>query len=609
VLAVLGLLLSRASYVPIWDGFVYAEAINEAAKSPTIGSLRLAGHASQAYAALAIAVQALAINSRWPLFVLSIALLYTAVLGFYRLASITYPGPAHRLDRALLTAIFLAQPTLLAAVMQPGIDLPLVPAFVWSIVWVLEGRRVAAILVATALAFTKETGVLLYTALVASYGVWSLLRGDATLRGYVRTVVRVAPLAIPLVVFVAYLFYRKYTRPVGEEVVWTYAALRNESLLRQLIVPRIDRFLLSNVANVLVLNFAWIATAVIAGGTVVTARSIGSARSLHARWQATLDKLATVPGLLVMLTIVSGYLLTRVATFTNSRYLLGVMPLFVIVLYTALLALRVPGRGRQAMLGSYAVLLIVSAVRTVDPVSRWVYGTFDFGDRQMLRMTSITGECCAAGRDQLVYNLEFTELESLMNTAMTTLVPRDSTLIMVPDSTDWYLVPRLDVRTNRRTTARDNARSLIVVETRPDSVHAYARQWRHAYYLALPNGAAARGLRDLASAFAIGPEHRFRRGGYWLSVYSLTPLIDGEPARRSDTSRSSGAGERGRQGRHYAVLSIASHVGRSPLALAARTSHGHRHDGQATVDRGEIAATRARSAQPPWFTALCTCTR
>src|SRR5215218_4340767 len=87
-LAVLGVLASRASYVPIWDGFVYAEAINEAAKSPTIGSLRLAGHASQAYAALAIAVQALAINSRWPLFVLSIALLYAAVLGFYRLVSI-----------------------------------------------------------------------------------------------------------------------------------------------------------------------------------------------------------------------------------------------------------------------------------------------------------------------------------------------------------------------------------------------------------------------------------------------------------------------------------------------------------------------------------------
>jgi hypothetical protein len=237
------------------------------------------------------------------------------------------------------------------------------------------------------------------------------------------------------------------------------------------------------------------------------------------------------------LAVVTGYLLTRVTTFTNSRYLLPVMPLLVVVLYSALLAVRARARSRQALLGVYAILLFVSALRTVDPVSRWVYGTFDFGERQMLRMTSITGECCAYGRDQLVYNLEFTDLEALMSEAMSALAPPSSTLIMIPDSTDWYIVPRLDERTNRRTTYRAGSRHLIVVETRPDSVHAYARQWRHAYYLALPNGARARGLRDLASAFAIGPEHRFRRGPYWLSVYPLTPLGDGELARRSGGSR------------------------------------------------------------------------
>src|SRR3982751_4998845 len=85
-LAVLGVLASRASYVPIWDGFVYAEVINESARLlPTIPSLRLAGHASQAYAPVAIAVQALALNSRWPLFLLSVAPLGAAVVWFFRL--------------------------------------------------------------------------------------------------------------------------------------------------------------------------------------------------------------------------------------------------------------------------------------------------------------------------------------------------------------------------------------------------------------------------------------------------------------------------------------------------------------------------------------------
>ena len=141
IAAALALLLPRGGYRPMWDGFVYAAEINDAASVPfSFGALRLAGHASQAYAMVAIGVQRLAPGSTWPLFLLGLALLGIAVAGFVRLVSHVLPGRELALERALVTAAFVLQPTMLAAVVQPGLDLPLIPAFIWAAALLLERR-------------------------------------------------------------------------------------------------------------------------------------------------------------------------------------------------------------------------------------------------------------------------------------------------------------------------------------------------------------------------------------------------------------------------------------------------------------------------------------
>jgi len=111
VVAVGSLLWSCISYVPMWDGFIYATAINDAVRwPPTLGSLRLAGHASHFYAALAIAFQALAPGQYWPTLLLGAVLVALAALAFHRLLRLTFPDPARGVDRALLTACFAVQP-------------------------------------------------------------------------------------------------------------------------------------------------------------------------------------------------------------------------------------------------------------------------------------------------------------------------------------------------------------------------------------------------------------------------------------------------------------------------------------------------------------------
>ena len=138
----------------------------------------------------------------------------------------------------------------------------------------------------------------------------------------------------------------------------------------------------------------------------------------------------------------------------------------------------------------------------------------------MLRMTSITHECCASGRDQLVYSLEFTMIERLMSDALAASAPGDSTLIVLPDSTNWYAVSLLDRTTNRRSV--DSMKSVVPVVTESDSASLFSNRYGRAIYLTLPNGAGDRGLEMLARDFVVGPERRFSRRGDWLSAYPLT---------------------------------------------------------------------------------------
>ena len=522
-LVVAWLIAARMSYVPMWDGFVYAEAINDAlGRMPSVEALRLAGHASHAYAAVAVAMQALSPGSAWPLVALHVGLLVAACVGFHRLLRLAFPGDGLTLERAALTAVFALQPSLLAAVVQPGLDLPVVPGLIWSTVLMLERRWVLAIIVALLTAFTKEIAILLYAVLLATYALWTFVRATGSLRARLIDVMRLAPLAIPGVVFGLYLVWRMVAAPDGEAVVWNAGtAMIQQSLVRQLLVPRVDRYLASFLAMMLILNFTWIVAGFTAVGAVAYGRRVLHSGTWRDRLRTVTGDLITVPGFLAVLAVGTVYALTRFATYANSRYVLPSAALLYVLFFASLLATVRRSTIRLAILFVLGVVTLVSNVATIDPVSRALYGTFAVGDRRMLRMTSITRECCGAGRDQLVYSLEFTKLEALLSDVLEGIAANDSTTVIVPDSTNWFVATRVDRTTHRRTVRVAGSASPRVLEdddiVRGDSVPPSA-----AYFVALPNASSQRALGGLSSRYVVGPERRYTRGGYALAVYPLT---------------------------------------------------------------------------------------
>lgn len=513
---------SRAGFIPIWDGRVYADCIIGAATRPSLASLRCGLHASQAYVAVAAALQALAPDSFLPMLIGNTLLAFAAVVAFYKISARAFPDTDLTVDRALLTATFALQPSVMGALLQPGLDLPLLPLFLWCLLLLLSGRRAALVAAGVALCFTKETGVLLYAVLIGCYGVWLMRRanwaGDPSVSR--RSRLGLLALPLPLLAFATYLAVRAMAPKVTGPVLWSVSST-NESLLHQFIVPRVDLHLIKYLALLFVLSFAWVPAV-----TLAVDAFVGAVRTGHRLTSRSLPGAdPRIVTLLVLLTIATTYSLTRFTTFGHVRYFLTAVPLVLLIWHASLVRLHVPTSARRAVLAAYALVLGASQIRTIDPVSKAVYGTFPVGTHRMLRMTSITGECCGAGQDQLAYSAEFTVLHDLVDSTLVAMPHGEPATVVLPDSLDWIWVVQLDSLTGLRTLARHAVLQPRVIE-----------HWKiiagrepppaRATFIALPTGNVARALEQLARLYVIHDRRRFAAHGYAIESYSLTLRTD-----------------------------------------------------------------------------------
>lgn len=329
----------------------------------------------------------------------------------------------------------------------------------------------------------------------------------------VRALVPLAPAVIPFVLYAGYVIAFLIFRP-GQSPVWQ--AGTDLPFGVKMLAALLDAGVASYAALLVVLNFAWLPSAWVVVDAATGA--VRLARRRPARPVAGGD--AAVIGFLTLAAIAVVGALTAIVTYSNVRYLMAGTALWLVVSYIALVRLGLGPGVRRIALGAYAALVTVSAVRTVDPVSRKLWGTFPFGSHPMLDITSITGECCGAGRDQLAYSLEFTRFHELTDSVLVTLLRDTATVIVVPSQLRYNTIGRVDSTTWRRTLRREGAFEptvmtgpVVLIRNPPP---------RSLIYIDMPNGKDSTSLAELSSVYDVGPERRFESDGYAISAYHLT---------------------------------------------------------------------------------------
>jgi hypothetical protein len=563
------MLWSRRDYIPIWDGRIYSDCIVAASRNLLdVGGYRCAGHVSQSYVALLVLAQALDIGSPLPVLAMNALLLAAGAIGLMRVLLAIFPGDEHRIGRALLVAAFVLHPVVLASAVQPGIDFGVLIFAICTLAAMLERRRWAMVMFGVLLVFSKETGVLVYAVIglvalwrdglrrvipnggywfgivaVGTFGVLNVVNSNflsllpcalvlavlllrlrrperVPVQAVWRAALREWTIAVPLIIVFGYMATNALRLKFAAHsagappVLWKNE--RGTGLLEIFFRPSIiDQSTLAALALMLVVGFMWVPTVLsvvdAAFGVDRRARSLPP-RALRG---GDADALALVTAMLAG----EIWLLSRFVTYANARYFLPVYPLLLVTGYGALVRFGTAPRVRSAILAALALLFGVSALYTVDPVSRKLWGVFTPGDRSMLYVTSITGECCGAGRDQLVYNLEFTRFDDLTSDATEAIRADGSTTIVLPMLGNWHNIDQIDTTTRRRTLATTGSVKPKVL-TALEALRPKGRV-SAAWYFELPYLDNMPWLNELNEVYQVGAPLLVIRDGYTMKVRKM----------------------------------------------------------------------------------------
>lgn len=502
-----GLLLPALDAVPLWDGWIYATCVQDAARHFSPEALSCALHPTHAWVLVLSVAAALAPGSALALHLAGLVLLALGLDGVRRLLARVLPGPEHAVGRALVVVAVAVHPVVLASLVHTNPDFG-VFALVLAAVGVLAEERVGlASVLGVAACFTKELAVAIWA--VVALGYLGLKLKDAAGRRLAVAREHWA-LLVPVVVMAVFFAVQRFVQGstwhpsgAGHEFAGFAPWYVTDPALRR------------DLAEIFVLGFMWLPTLVLlADAFVATARRV---KRLEARPLPGADAgWATLLGVATAL-VVAG--LTSYRTFGNVRYYTVLFPLLLATAFVSLVRLGVPREVRHLVALVWIGLFTLGAWRSVDPVSRWVFGTLPMGERSLYAMTSVTRECCGYGRDQLAYNLEFTAYDAMLGRAYAETGVTSESLLVVPDAAYWQLSAPLDPKTRRRTLPREGP--LLVPRMVPDGA-LLSRGLRppEFLYLAPPN-APAPGLRALQREYEVTASAQVEAEGFTLPVYRL----------------------------------------------------------------------------------------
>ena len=492
-------------------------------------------------------------------------LLVVGAVALWRLARSAFPGEEHRVGWSLVVGAFLVHPVVLASVVQPGLDLGLLVFSLCALAAAVEGRRWTLVAFGICLIFSKELGVVLY-GMIAAIWLWRRCAefipqdepyrlGIATLillavlsvidhelpsalfflvaagvvarkprkpshplkKGIGVALLREWPLALPVLLLATYLLFYSIRAAAArgtaaQPVVWggTNVSTMLDMLLRG---GLFDWPTLSMLALTFIVGFLWVPSVWmlvdLAIGAVRFAQKL-PVRPIHGVDRSALE-------FIVLVLLADVWLLSRFVTFSNARYYLPVFPLALLAAYAALVRLRMRPLGRGLLFAVVTALLAVSSVRTIDPVSRAIWGTFPVGDHSLLSITSLRNECCGHGRDQLAYNLEFTQFASLQDALYEQLKPSDSTVLVLPPEGEWFTVGSLDSVTRHRTLRTEGTIRPRVIE----APNAYDLDARRAWYVEMPFIEDTTFRMLLRRRFDISEPCSVSRGGYAIAAREM----------------------------------------------------------------------------------------
>ena len=507
------LTVPRLGAVPVWDARAYYDQCLLAGLHSPFNPINFNcfGHPSMLYMLLFAPGQWLSGGSAILLNLTNVALGCLAIAAFWIITGVFWPRSEARGDRLLGTAILVVWPAALANSLNVTPDYGVFVFFLLFLAALLKEKIGLASLFATFLAFSKETGVALYGLTTLLYLL--VFVGPEAIRPprLWATIRKHSILLVPaLLSLVAAGFRLRQKQPL----IWHDTKTSASYIARRLLAFNPSEIYAGRYApTIWILSFSWILTL----GLLAAGLALALSRACRARlWSESFSRRSLLFVLLAFLA--TTYLLTRYETFSHARYFLGMVPLFVLLFLVALRVVLPRAGARYALLGMTFLVLLASDFRTIDPVSRRIWGTFPFGRHELLKVTSWNNECCGYSMDQLVYNLQYLKFNEIQNLIFADLKPTAKTTLVATFFADFFLAGAVTREGERTLRMRDTVR---VRYRTVGEVQCLGVPPKTLFFVAFPNFDNGADFQRLRRGYAVTSVKSYETSGYATSVYRM----------------------------------------------------------------------------------------
>ena len=515
ILVFVAIVATHLDAVPIWDAKNYWICVQAAVHAPFNPlNFRCNGHPNIVYMGFLGVTQYV-----WP-WNLSVVYIVNALLGaasiaaFDALLRVLFPNRRDA-EYTLLTACYAFAPLFVAHAVFINLDYAVTALFVlflWSLVarrgWLAAAFAIAALL-------TKETGAAACAIAALAFVVAFIFRPGVSWRQRIAMLRPYAPLVCVPIALGAYVLAVALFRDEGRGFAGLYAPTHIVAdpadvmvLNTNLADPSIRAFLV----DIFILNWQWLYTVVV----------IAALCAALIRVERPVEGADEPPrrGLFIALSLVLlVYVVTRFRFTNGARYVLLASPFLILAFYHALLSLTTRAVVRAIYLATCAVLVFLSNFRTIDILSRSIFGTFPFGSHRMLDMTSLAG---GLRLDSIVYNLEFLNLQYLYGDAVRDVRPPAGSVVLMGNAI--FNFPH-DVDGRDYTLTANPAHALpffvAIGDVKRDVIGSHIRREGDPFYYVAFANAHNEGLDDLMRDYPLVGQKQYERHGYTLDVYTF----------------------------------------------------------------------------------------
>ncbi len=507
-----GTVVAHVDAIPFWDAKLYLDCVEAAVHQPfDLLNYRCFGHPSIFYLGIWGLTQYVKPWSPSAIYFVNAALGAASIVAFHGLVGLLFPK-RRDVEHTLVAALYGLAPVFLSHAIILNVDYGATCCFVLFLYFLVAGRYWWAGALAIATAFSKETGAAACGLAIVADVVAFVLQPRLSWSQRIAALRARGPLvALPIAIGV-YVLFVAVVRQGPQGIIGAYAPtgviadVRDAVLNTNLADPSIRAFL----ADIFVLNFQWLYSAVIAAAIGAALIRVGPA----GREDAGVERSGIFIGLSLAGLV---YIVTRYRFSNAARYVLLASPMLVLAFYRALASLAKQRALRLVYLSVCAVLVLLSNFRTLDPVSRSLFGTIRFGSHALLDRTSFFGNLKL---DCMAYNLEVLNLQYLYRDAVRDVRPAIGSLLLMGNAI-YEFPPTIDGRTYELTSEPTHALPLVIAIGERHAVESHVRrEGERFFYVAFPNADNLQ-LPGLLNAYELISKKQYERHGYTVDLYTF----------------------------------------------------------------------------------------